>query len=104
MEWDGNSKALRYIHKPNFWRRVATDKAERHNKETGTTRSCRATDKQRLRSKHKRELLVHLDEIGLQNRLLMRWCQIINVKDKGPTIVLRVPKDVGTRKRKRVES
>jgi hypothetical protein len=98
MEWNGSKKALRYLLKPNFWRRVATDEAKRHNKDTGTTRSCRATEKQRLRSRHKRELLNHLDEIGSQNRLLFRWCQIINVKEKGPTITLRGPKGVCTRK------
>jgi hypothetical protein len=92
VEWDGNKKALHYILKPNFWRRVATDNAERHNKDTGSTRSCRATEKQRLRSKHKRELLIHLDEIGLQNRLMFRWSQFVNTKEKGPIITLRVPK------------
>jgi len=103
VEWDGEIPALRYILKPNFWRRVATDNAERHNKKTGTTRSCRATDKQRLRSKHKRELLVHLDEIGLQSRLLMRWSQLINVKGTRPTIVLRQPQSVSANEGKMAE-
>jgi hypothetical protein len=91
-EWDGNKKALRYILKPNFWRRIANDYAQRHNKKTGTTRLCRATDKQYLKSKQKRELLIHLDDIGIQSRLLMRWCQLLNRKPGGPTIDLRVPK------------
>ena len=98
VEWDGHRKALRYVLKPNFWRRVATDQAERYNKRNETTRLCRATDKQRLRSKGKRELLVHLDEVGLQSRLLFRWCQLINRKEKGPVIELRVPKGVGAKK------
>jgi hypothetical protein len=90
--WDGDKKALRYILKPNFWRRIANDYAQRHNKKTGTTRSCRATDKQYLKSKQKRELLVYLDDIGIQSRLLMRWCQLLNKKPGGPTIVLCLPK------------
>jgi hypothetical protein len=98
LKWDGHKKALRYILKPNFWRRVATDDAQRHDKKTGTTRTCRAIDKQRLRSKHKLELLVHLDEIGMQSRLLFRWCQLINIKGKKPTIVLRVPKAAASKK------
>jgi len=90
--WDGNKKALRYILKPNFWRRIANDYAQRHNKKTGTTRLCRATDKQYLKSKQKRELLVHLDNIGIQSRLLMRWCQLVNKKPGGSTIKLCLPK------------
>jgi hypothetical protein len=91
-EWDGNIKALRYILKPNFWRRIATDDAQRHNKKTGGTRKCRDTDRQPLRSRQKRELLVFLDNLGMQARLIMRSCQVVNRKTKGPTIELRVPK------------
>jgi hypothetical protein len=91
-EWDRNNKALRYILKPNFWRRIANDYAQRYNKKTGTTRSCRGTDHQHLKSKQKRELLIHLGDVGIQSRLLMRWCQLLNKKPGGPTIVLRVPK------------
>ena len=91
-EWDGDKKALRYILKPNFWRRIANDNGQRYNKKTGTTRLCRATDKQYLKSKQKRELLIHLDNIGIQSRILMRWCQLLNKKSSGPTIVLRLPK------------
>ena len=97
-EWDGNKKALRYVLKPNFWRRVATDNAERFNKKTGGTRSCRATKKERLRSREKMELLVHIDKIGMQARLIMRFCQLINVEGTTPTIVLRLPKAVAAKK------
>jgi hypothetical protein len=89
--WDGNKKALLYILKPNFWRRIATEDAQRHNKTTGATRLCRATNKQYLKSKQKRELLVYLDDIGIKSRLLMRWCQL-NKKPGGPTIKLCLPK------------
>jgi len=95
-EWDGDQKALRYIFKPNFSRRIATDNAQRYDKKTGTMRKCRNTDPQPLKSKQKRELLLHLDGIGMQSRLLMRCCQLLNAKSKGPTIVLRLPKGAGS--------
>jgi hypothetical protein len=91
-KWDDDPKALRYILKPNFWRRVGTDNAERHDTTTGGTRTCRATDKQRLPSRRKRELLVYLDHIGMQGRFVMKWCQLLNRKDRGPRIVMRHPK------------
>ncbi|MFZ0846051.1 MAG: hypothetical protein WAM62_09690 [Pseudolabrys sp.] len=91
-EWDGNKKALRYILKPNFWRRIASDNGQRHNKKTGIARTCCTTRKARLRSKERRELFVYLDKIGMQARLLMRWCQLLNSKSSGPSIMLRVPK------------
>ena len=50
------------------------------------------TEKQRLRSKDKRELLLHLDQIGLQGRLFMRCAQFLN--RRAPEIVLRLPKVV----------
>jgi hypothetical protein len=98
-EWDGNKKALRYILKPNFSRRIATDVAQRFNKKTATMRSCRATDTQPLKSRQKRELLIYLDDIGMLSRLLMRWCQLLNTMSNGPMIVMRPPKNrrAGTR-------
>jgi hypothetical protein len=94
-EWDGNRKALRYLLKPNFWRRIATNDAERYDKKTGTTRECRDTDQQHLRSRQKRELVLYLDDIGMQARLLLKWCQIVNRKEKGARIELRGPKGGG---------
>ena len=90
VEWDGDKKALLYIDKPDFQRRIATDDAQRYDKKTGTIRSCGDTVTQPLKAKQKRELLIYLDDIGMQGRLLMRWCQLLNVKD-GPTIMLRLP-------------
>jgi hypothetical protein len=72
QEWDGKKKALRYMVKSKFWRRIGTDKGERFDKDKGENRSCRATDKQPLRSSQRRELLLHLDQIGLQGRLILR--------------------------------
>jgi hypothetical protein len=97
--WDGNKTALRYILKPNFWRRIGTNNAQRINKASGGTRICRATDKQPLRSKRRRELLLYLDEIGMQGRLLMCKCQIVHLRGLGP--VIRIPKAVGTKIKKR---
>jgi hypothetical protein len=96
-EWDGDKKALRYIFKPHFSRRIATDDAQRYDKKAGAMRSCRDTDMQPLKSIQKRELLLHLDDIGIQSRILMRCCQLLNAKSKGPTIVLRLPKGAGSR-------
>jgi hypothetical protein len=92
VEWDGDNAALRYICKMNFWRRIATDVAKRFDRKTGHTRTCRATDKQPLRSKRNIEILLHLDKIGMQSRLILKWCQLINVAGNKPTIVLRLPK------------
>jgi hypothetical protein len=91
-DWDNGNEALRYIFKRNFWRRIATDNAERFDTKNGTTRSCRDTDKQPLKSKHKRELLIHLDNIGMQGRLVMRCCQLLKTKGQSPTIVKRPSK------------
>ena len=57
--------------KSDFKRRIGTDDGKRFNKVDGTHRSCRATDKQPLRSSQKRELLLHLDQIGLEGRLIL---------------------------------
>lgn len=74
--WDGDPDALAYMLKPNYWRRVATDDGERFTK--NGMRSCRATDKQRLRSKERVRLALYLDELGLHGRLVLRWVQFVN--------------------------
>jgi hypothetical protein len=68
--WDGKKKAIRYMAKSEFYRRIGSDDGQRFNKANGKDRSCRATDKQPLRSSQKRELLLHLDQIGFQGRLM----------------------------------
>ncbi len=90
--WDGNKKPIRYMVKSEFWRRIGTDEGERFDKTHGEKRSCRATDKQPLRSARKRELLLHLDEIGLHGRLVMRWLQILHLGPAGSALVERGPK------------
>jgi hypothetical protein len=99
--WDGNKKALRYIIKQTFKRRIGTNNATRFDKTTGGTRLCRATDKQPLRSKRRRELLVHLDDIGMQLRLFLCKCQIVHVRGLGP--VIRISKAVGAMTNKRAK-
>ena len=90
--WDGQKRPIRYMLKPEFWRRIGTDDAQRFDKTNSGQRSCRATDKQPLPSSRKRELLLHLDQIGLQGRLVMRWLQIVHLGVAGSAVVERGPK------------
>jgi hypothetical protein len=90
--WDGSRRALRYAMKRRFWRRIGGDDGQRHDKRNNRVRTCRVTDKQPLRSKERRELLLHLDQIGLTGRLFLRWVQFANLRGSGPAIVKRVPK------------
>jgi hypothetical protein len=91
QEWDGKKKPIRYMAKSKFFRRIGSDEGQRFNKTNGKDRSCRATDKQPLRSSQKRELLLHLDQIGLQGRLVMRWLQILHLGTAGSAVVERGP-------------
>jgi hypothetical protein len=91
QEWDSKKKAIRYMVKSKFWRRIGTDKGERFDKDNNKNRSCRATDKQPLKSSQRRELLLHLDQIGLQGRLVLRWLQIVHLGTAGPAVVERGP-------------
>ena len=95
-EWDGRASALDYLLKPNAWRRVGTDDGERFDKKTGTQRSCRATDKQPLRSRQRARLALHLDDLGLQGRLVLRMCQFVN-HGSNTAIKKRMSKTVGTK-------
>ncbi len=93
--WDGKKRPIRYMVKSKFWRRIGTDDGERFDKANGEQRSCRATDKQPLPSSRRRELLLHLDQIGLQGRLVMRWVQILDLGPAGPAVGERKPKGFG---------
>jgi hypothetical protein len=95
QEWDGKKKAIRYMAKAEFFRRIGSDEGQRFNKANGKKRSCRATDKQPLRSSQKRELLLHLDQIGFQGRLMLRWVQILHLGTAGSAVVERGPKRRG---------
>src|SRR3984893_13613537 len=66
QEWDGKKKPIRYMAKSKFWRRIGSDEGQRFNKTNGNNRSCRATDKQPLRSSQRSELPLHLDQSRLQ--------------------------------------
>jgi len=91
QDWDGKKKPIRYMVKAKFWRRIGLDEGQRFNKTNGKKRSCRATDKQPLRSSQKRELLLLLDQIGLQGRLMFRWLQIVHLGGAGSAVVERGP-------------
>src|ERR1700738_1088369 len=91
QEGDGKQKPIRYMAKSKFFRRIGSDEGQRFNKTNGKDRSCRATDKQPLRSSQKRELLLHLDQIGLQGRLILRWLQILHLGTAGSAVVERGP-------------
>jgi hypothetical protein len=87
-KWDGETTALRYAVKGNFFRRIGTDDGARFDG-IGGTRECRATDKQPLTKKQRLELLLFLDQIGFQGRLFLRKIQFANLSDRGPTFILR---------------
>jgi hypothetical protein len=89
--WDGKEDAVCYMVKSEFWRRIGTDKGKRFDKANGKARACRATDKQRLTSAQNCELLLHLDAIGLQGRLLLRWLRFMRLGDD-PVVVERPPR------------
>jgi hypothetical protein len=91
QEWDGKKKAIAYMVKSKFNRRIASDDGQRFDKDKGENRSCRATDKQPLKSSQRRDLLLHLDQIGLQGRLILRWLQIVHLGTAGPAVVERGP-------------
>jgi hypothetical protein len=91
QEWDGKKKPIAYMLKSKFNRRIATDEGQRFDKTNGGKRSCRATDKQPLKSSQRRDLLLHLDQIGLQGRLMLRWLQILHLGTAGPVVVERGP-------------
>jgi hypothetical protein len=91
QEWDGKKRPIRYMAKFKFFRRIGSDEGQRFNKANGKKRSCRATDKQPLKSSQRRELLLHLDQIGLQGRLMLRWLQILHLGAAGSAVVDRGP-------------
>jgi hypothetical protein len=91
QEWDGKKKPIRYMLKSEFFRRLGSDDGQRFDKAKGKDRSCRATDKQPLRSSQKRDLLLHLDQIGFQGRLILRWVQILHLGTAGSAVVERGP-------------
>jgi hypothetical protein len=90
--WDGDPTAIAYMLKREFWRRIGTDDGQRRGNDGNGKRECRATDKQPLTKSQEHELLLHLDKIGIQARLMMRWLQMLNVGSLGWTIVDRAPK------------
>ena len=89
-EWDGDLAAIRYLIKPPSTRRISIENAKRFDRNRGSERTCRDTDKQPLRSRDKMELLLHLDDIGTAGRLFLKGVQFMNLSDRGPTLVTRL--------------
>ena len=85
--WDGDAKAIRYALKTTFHRREGIDDAKRFDRKTGESRTCRATNTQRLLAAEKLELTLHLDRIGWEGRLFMRHAQLRRTQS-GPGIAL----------------
>jgi hypothetical protein len=88
-QWDGNPTALRYLVKRTNRRRRISFMGMRFDKKLGKNRQYRDTDKQPLRSRERLELLLHLDDIGIAGRLVLKGVQFINLTGKGPTFVDR---------------
>jgi hypothetical protein len=86
--WDGDPTALRYLVKPPTKRRISV-MGTRFDKTSGEHRKCRDTDNQPLRWRDRLELLLHLDDIGVAGRLVLKGVQFINLKNMGPTFVDR---------------
>jgi len=86
--WDRDPEALRYLVKQPTKRRISF-LGQRFDKKSGKHRKCRDTDKQPLRSRDKLQLLLHLDDIGIPGRLVLKGVQFMNLSDKGPTFVDR---------------
>jgi hypothetical protein len=86
--WDGDSKGLRYPVKRTNRRRRISFVSTRFDKKSGKRRKCRDTDKQPLRSRDRLELLLHLDDIGIPGRLVLKGVQFMNLTN-GPTFVDR---------------
>jgi hypothetical protein len=89
--WDGRKRALHYMAKSDFFRRIGTDEGLRSSGEGVERQEYRTTDKQPLRSQEQFELLIHLDQIGMQSRFLMRWLQFVHLKE-GWVIADRSPR------------
>ena len=68
--WDGNTNAFRYLLKQKLDRRIGIDEAKRVDPRTGNTRLCRAIRKDRPRSAERREMLVFLDRVGIDDRVI----------------------------------
>lgn len=95
--WDGRAKALRYVLKTEFRRRIGVEKRVAKNAD-GTPRASRGTVYDRIRSRHREQLLLYLDKNGLQSRLLLRSVQLSGSKSGDIKLLLR-PAKPGARRR-----
>jgi hypothetical protein len=96
--WDGKTRAIRYMVKPDFHRRIGVEAVLRGH--GSTERVCRNTDKQPLRVSEKRELAPFLVKVGFQGRLFLKHVQFTHLKGDGPTLLHRPPRPRKPAKRK----
>lgn len=73
LQWDGKRRAIRYALKNKFWRRITLGRAE-------TAKKRRTTDKQRLRTSEKLNLITFL--IHRPNRVVFLRSQLIAKKSR----------------------
>lgn len=95
--WDGRARALRYVLKTDFRRRIGVENRASTSPD-GTSRTSRGTVYDRLRSRHREQLLLYLDKYGLQSRLLLRSVQLSGSKSGDVKLLLRSAKP-GARRR-----
>jgi hypothetical protein len=89
--WDGNRRAAQYCLKPTFTRRISIE-SERFDRHAGKKTKCRNTDKQPLRSGEVRELLSHLEAMGIDGRIALIGVRIRNQSKGGASIELLTSK------------
>ena len=77
--WDGNPDAFRYLLKQQLDRRIGVDNAERFDPRTGKKRLCRAVRKDRPRSAERREMLLFLDRIGIDGRVIFVNARLVHI-------------------------
>jgi hypothetical protein len=73
--FDGDPKGYAYALKTTFNRRESYSQTKRHR---GSTRTCRNTSIQPLRNGEWEELLLHLDRVGLAERVLFQGVKPIS--------------------------
>lgn len=86
-EWNGSKKAIHYVLKTTFQRRIGVDNAKRYDPKTGKSRTGRATKTDRLRASEKFEMTKKLHAVGPEGRLFLRNAQLRG-SGEGPTLSL----------------
>ncbi|MBL0404414.1 hypothetical protein JKG68_10580 [Microvirga aerilata] len=82
LKWNGNRAALAYAIKSKFNRRMTYDREASDN---GSQHACQNTRHRPLRVEQQIELMIALDQAGLNARLFMRGARIVRT-NHGPMI------------------